>query len=169
MAYQLETPFDNIESAHRYVNQLLAATREAQAEIETELRCVTDPEVARREQALQLVKYKLSQLTSHLSSSHRILNDLTKLRRFLLEAPRAEHPLLTPWWCWQAYSSSRNCCFVTLLPWANQSAASRSEVTRGTTEAMPSHRRLLSLAFQSRCLEGRGSRRRMGGQLFVLR
>ena len=56
MAYQLGTPFDNIESAREYVNQLLAATREAQAEIETELRRVTDPEVARREQALQLVK-----------------------------------------------------------------------------------------------------------------
>jgi hypothetical protein len=49
MAYQLGTPFDNIESAREYVNQLLAATREAQAEIETELRRVTDPEVARRE------------------------------------------------------------------------------------------------------------------------
>jgi hypothetical protein len=83
MAYQLGTPFDNIESAREYVNQPLAATREAQAEIETELRRIIDPEVARREQALQLVKYKLSQLTSHLSSSHRILNDLTKLRRLL--------------------------------------------------------------------------------------
>ena len=37
MAYQLGTPFDSIESAREYVNQLLAATREAQAEIETEL------------------------------------------------------------------------------------------------------------------------------------
>ncbi len=92
MAYQLGTPFDNIESAREYVNQLLAATREAQAEIETELRRVTDPEVARREQALQLVKYKLSQLTSHLSSSHRILNDLTKLRRLLLEARKVRWP-----------------------------------------------------------------------------
>jgi hypothetical protein len=73
MAYQLGTPFDNIESARKYVNQLLAATREAQAEIETELRRVTDPEVACREQALQLVKYKLSQLTSHRSSSNRII------------------------------------------------------------------------------------------------
>jgi hypothetical protein len=92
MAYQLGTPFDNIESARKYVNQLLAATREAQAEIETELRRVTDPEVARREQALQLVKYKLSQLTSHLSSSHRILNDLTKLRRLPLEARKVSWP-----------------------------------------------------------------------------
>jgi hypothetical protein len=43
MAYQLGTPFDNIEGAREYVNQLLAATREAQAEIETELRRFIDP------------------------------------------------------------------------------------------------------------------------------
>jgi hypothetical protein len=86
MTYQSETPFDNIESALEYVNQLLAATHEAQAEIETELRRATDPQLARRQQALQLVKYKLIQLASHIAASRRILNDLTKLRRLLLEA-----------------------------------------------------------------------------------
>jgi len=86
MAYQPETPFDNIESAREYVNQLLAATREAQGEIETELLRATDPELLRRQQALQLVKYKLTQLASHMAASRRILNDLTKLRRLLLEA-----------------------------------------------------------------------------------
>ena len=71
MAYQLGTPFDNIERAREYVNQLLAATREAQAEIETELRRVTDPEVARRERALQLVKYnKLINISSLFQSPH---------------------------------------------------------------------------------------------------
>jgi hypothetical protein len=89
MTYQPETPFDNIESAREYVNQLLAATREAQGEIETELRRATDPQLARRHQALQLVKYKLNQLASHIAASRRILNDLTKLRRLLLEAKKA--------------------------------------------------------------------------------
>ena len=89
MTYQSETPFDNIESALEYVNQLLAATHEAQAEIETELRRATDPQLARRQQALQLVKYKLIQLASHIAASRRILNDLTKLRRLLLEARKA--------------------------------------------------------------------------------
>ncbi|HEX3544598.1 MAG TPA: hypothetical protein VHT31_08735 [Candidatus Acidoferrum sp.] len=86
MAYQPETPFDDIESAREYVNQLLAATHEAQTEIETELLRATDPELLRRQQALQLVKYKLTQLASHMAASRRILNDLTKLRRLLLEA-----------------------------------------------------------------------------------
>jgi hypothetical protein len=89
MTYQPETPFDNIESAHEYVKQLLAATRDALAEIETEIRRATDPELVRRQQALQLVKYKLNQLASHIAASRRILNDLTKLRRLLLEARKA--------------------------------------------------------------------------------
>jgi hypothetical protein len=87
--YQPETPFDNIESAREYVNQLLGATREAQGEIETEILRATDPQLARRQQALQLVKYKLNQLASHIAASHRVLNDLTKLRRLLLEARKA--------------------------------------------------------------------------------
>jgi hypothetical protein len=89
MTYQPETPFDNIESAREYVNQLLAATREAQGEIESEILRATDPQLARRQQALQLVKYKLHQLASHVAASRRILNDLTKLRRLLLEARKA--------------------------------------------------------------------------------
>jgi hypothetical protein len=89
MTYQPETPFDNIESAREYVNQLLAATREAQGEIESELHRAEDPQLARRHQALQLVKYKLNQLASHIAASRRILNDLTKLRRLLLEAKKA--------------------------------------------------------------------------------
>jgi hypothetical protein len=86
MTYQPETPFDNIESAREYVNQLLTATREAQGEIESEILRASDPQVVRRQQALQLVKYKLNQLASHIAASRRILNDLTKLRRLLLEA-----------------------------------------------------------------------------------
>jgi hypothetical protein len=89
VTYQPETPFDNIESAREYVNQLLAATREAQGEIESELVRAADPQLPRRQQALQLVKYKLNQLTSHIAASRRILNDLTKLRRLLLEAKKA--------------------------------------------------------------------------------
>jgi polyhydroxyalkanoate synthesis regulator phasin len=86
MAYRSETPFDNIESAREYVEHLLAATREAQGEIEAEIVRAADPEAARRREALHLVRYKLDKLTSHVDASRRILNDLTKLRRLLLDA-----------------------------------------------------------------------------------
>jgi polyhydroxyalkanoate synthesis regulator phasin len=85
MTYESETPFDDIENARDYVEQLLAAAREAQGEIEEEILRATEPQLARRLQALQLVKYKLNQLASHIGASRRILNDLTKLRRLLLE------------------------------------------------------------------------------------
>ena len=85
MSYQPETPFDNIESGLEYVNLLLEATSEAQEEIATEVHRLTSPELARRKQALQLVSYKLTKLSSHISASRILLNDLRTLRRLLLE------------------------------------------------------------------------------------
>ncbi len=103
MTYQSETPFDNIESALEYVNHLLEATREARDQIETEiLRAANqieteilraaNPQMARRKQALQLVNYKLDKLSSHITASRRILNDLTMLRRLLLEERKTPNP-----------------------------------------------------------------------------
>jgi hypothetical protein len=92
MSYQSETPFDNIESALEYVDQLLGATREAQNEIEMEMVRAANPEMARRKQALQLVNFKLEKLATHIVASRRILNDLRMLRRLLLEERRATDP-----------------------------------------------------------------------------
>lgn len=85
MSYQQETPFDNLDSALEYVSQLFDATVEAQAEVDTEITRTEDPQLARRKQALQLVKYKLDQLSTHVAASRRVLNDLRMLRRILLE------------------------------------------------------------------------------------
>jgi hypothetical protein len=89
MTYQSETPFDDIESARDYVDQLLSAAHEAKDEIAAEILRAKDPALARRHQALQLVNYKLGQLTTHIGASRRILNDLTKLRRLLLEGKKS--------------------------------------------------------------------------------
>jgi len=85
MSYRSETPFDNIEGSLEYVNHLLEATREAQDQIDTEILRSANPQLARRKQALQLVNYKLDKLSSHITASRRILNDLRTLRRLLLE------------------------------------------------------------------------------------
>jgi hypothetical protein len=90
--YKSETPFDNIESALEYVNHLLDATNEAQAQIEMEILRTASPELARRKQALQLVNYKLGKLSSHIAASRRILNDLRTLRRLLLEERKTPNP-----------------------------------------------------------------------------
>jgi hypothetical protein len=92
MSYQSETPFDNIESALEYVDHLLEATREAQDQIEMEILRATNPQLARRKQALQLVDYKLDKLTSHITASRRVLNDLRMLRRLLLEGRKTPDP-----------------------------------------------------------------------------
>jgi hypothetical protein len=84
-----ETPFENIEGALEYVGYLLEASREAQRHIETEIARASNPQLARKKQALQLVKHKLATLDFHLVKSNRLLNDLRKLRRLILEEAEA--------------------------------------------------------------------------------
>ena len=83
-----ETPFENIEGALEYVGFLLEASREAQKHVEMEIASASRLELARKQQALQLVKYKLTVLESHMVVSKRVLNDLRKLRSLILEERR---------------------------------------------------------------------------------
>ena len=87
---QLETPFENIESAQQFVELLYEAIDEARREVEDE---VGRPQPERRLQALQLVAYNLAKLSLHMGTSRRILNDLRSLRRLLYSertAPQEE-------------------------------------------------------------------------------
>jgi hypothetical protein len=81
-----ETPFDNIEGAHDYVQLLAQAIDEARTAIEEDIaEALGARDAARRLEALRLVHYKLNQLREHIGTSSRILNDLRTLRRLLLE------------------------------------------------------------------------------------
>lgn len=80
-----ETPFDNIESSHRYVKLLAEAIHEALSEVEADLSAATADGATRRLEALQLVHFNIRKLSGHMNSSRRILNDLRTLRRLLLE------------------------------------------------------------------------------------
>lgn len=84
MAYRKTTPFDNIEGALEYVSHLLEASREAQEQVKKEILRMTEPEVARKKEALLLVSYKLDRLNAHVAKSERLLKDLRKLRRLIL-------------------------------------------------------------------------------------
>jgi hypothetical protein len=64
---------------------------------------------------------------------------------------------------------SRDCCSGALDLWENPSEVSRSRMTLGTTEVMPSRLHLLLLVFPSRYWEGRGGKRPMAGQPSVRR
>jgi hypothetical protein len=76
-----DTPFDNIESAHEYLQLLGEAVDQSVRDSADDLdACRSD----RQRDALRLVTYKLTQLRTHLTAGSRILNDLRTLRRLLL-------------------------------------------------------------------------------------
>ena len=83
MTKQLETPFDNIESAHEYIRLLREAVLESLHEVDSEIGIATASALERRLRALQIVSYKLQKLEQHLQMSSRMLNDLRILRSLL--------------------------------------------------------------------------------------
>jgi|OpeIllAssembly_1097287.scaffolds.fasta_scaffold1205022_2 hypothetical protein len=82
---EIDRPFESVESAQEFVELLIQAIDETQAEIQEQLRAAREAGNPRHEQALQLVSYKLQNLAQHTTISRRLLNDLRTLRRLLLE------------------------------------------------------------------------------------
>lgn len=79
-----ESPFDNIENSHHYVSLLAEAIDKAAREIQEEIAISkTEENSDRRTEALQIVAYNLAKLSTHMTTSRRILNDLRSLRRLL--------------------------------------------------------------------------------------
>ncbi|MGH8720816.1 MAG: hypothetical protein ACREU4_02450, partial [Burkholderiales bacterium] len=78
------TPFDSIEGALEYIALLGEAIEKASSDVEDEAARARAQGAARRLDALQLAAYKLDRLAAHVSTSHRLLNDLRTLRRLLL-------------------------------------------------------------------------------------
>jgi hypothetical protein len=79
-----ETPFDNVESAQRYVALLIETVGDARTEIQADIETAAKAGRMRELDALRLVDHKLHELDIHLHSTSRILNDLRMLRRVLL-------------------------------------------------------------------------------------
>lgn len=79
-----KTPFDNIESSHHYVALLAEAIHEARQDVERDIEIAVAEHADRRKEALQLVAYNLAKLSTHITASRRLLNDLRTLRRLLL-------------------------------------------------------------------------------------
>lgn len=84
-----DNPFETIESAHHFLTLLSEAAQEAKQEVENDLQRESDPNLARRVDALRLAVYSLEKLETHLNRSSRILNDLRNLRRLLFEERRS--------------------------------------------------------------------------------
>ena len=93
---QAETKFGSIEGAAEYLGLLLESVNEARGDLEAEKQLAVEAVAERRLQAIQLATYKLAQLRTHLTTSHRLLNDLRTIRR-LLFAERQAGPLAARW------------------------------------------------------------------------
>jgi len=78
-------PFESIEGALEYVTCLLEACGETRQQVQTEIARLKEARLARKKDALKLVDYKLERLASHLAKSERLLKDLRRLRRIILE------------------------------------------------------------------------------------
>src|SRR5262249_9211733 len=89
MERPVETAFGSIEGAAEYVTLLLESVNEARADLEVETARAAAAGRERRKEAIQLATYKLSQLEQHLTTSHRLLNDLRTIRRLLFNERQA--------------------------------------------------------------------------------
>jgi hypothetical protein len=81
----VQTPFDSVENAQAYIQLLIETLVEAKKEIAADAAAARSARSERRLQALRPVEYKLHRLQHHLTISGRMLNDLRRLRRLLLD------------------------------------------------------------------------------------
>ena len=85
MKYEPQSPFDSIESAHEFVTLFAEVVADSMREIEADIERESNSGASRRLEAMQLALYNLEKLQVHVNKSRRILNDLRRLRRLLLE------------------------------------------------------------------------------------
>jgi hypothetical protein len=83
--HSAQTPFDSVENAQAYIQLLIETLAEAKREVAADVATAASARSERRLQALRLVEYKLRRLEHHLAVSGRMLNDLRRLRRLLLD------------------------------------------------------------------------------------
>jgi hypothetical protein len=84
-ADQFEQPFDSIESAHEFMNVLAETILDAMKDLDRDRQSAIRGGEKRREQAIELARYKLKILTCHVHKSRRVLNDLRTIRRLMLD------------------------------------------------------------------------------------
>ena len=78
------SPFASLESAQEYIALLGSVVDDTRNEIQQEIDLAGEEHAERRQEALFLVNYKLTQLRHQFSAAGHLLNDLRTLRRLLL-------------------------------------------------------------------------------------
>jgi hypothetical protein len=78
-----DRPFSTIESAQEFLVLLTHAIDEALDAARAEHRACNEEQLERRAEAWQLVAYTLTRLSSHVTNSRRLMNDLRTMRNLL--------------------------------------------------------------------------------------
>jgi hypothetical protein len=86
-------PFATIESSLEFMHLLSTAIAETAADVQKDIDEGTADR--RHAEALQLVQYKLNQLSLHVGKSERLLRDLGRLRTLILSEAKARTPVAT--------------------------------------------------------------------------
>ncbi len=81
--------FESIESAKQLIELMIEDVKNSRKEIDSDISQAEQENAKRRRDALLVVAHKLNLLSTHLTNSSRILNDLRSLRRLLLTEPDA--------------------------------------------------------------------------------
>ena len=85
-------PFAALESALAFMHLLSAEIVETMADVRRDLDEAYSGPDQRRVEALQLVDYKLQQLSIHTGKSERLLRDLSRLRTLILDSRSSRRP-----------------------------------------------------------------------------
>lgn len=79
-----DQPFATIESSLEFMHLLSAAIAETAADVQEDIHDAQTGPDQRRTEALQLVDFKLQQLSLHVGKSERLLRDLARLRTLIV-------------------------------------------------------------------------------------
>ena len=90
MNAKITRPFESIESAHEFIVLLEQTIGEAIQDVRGYLEQAQADNDERQVQALNLALYKMTQLSSQMHKSRRVLNDLRTIRRLLFAERGAE-------------------------------------------------------------------------------
>lgn len=89
MSDEQTQPFATIESALAFMDLLAAAIDETHADVLEDVAAAQSSGEQRQVEALQLVNYKLEQLSIHVAKSERLLKDLARLRALIMDEQKS--------------------------------------------------------------------------------
>jgi hypothetical protein len=78
-----DRPFGSIENTQEFLSILSERIDEIAAEVQQEIQECSVPQESKRAQAWQVVLYTMKKLSTHISDSRKLMNDLNTMRNLM--------------------------------------------------------------------------------------